>query len=323
MIELSIVVPVYRGETTLDPVVAELAALTGRQTTSGGLDWRVAEVVLVWDCGPDRSDETIRRLAAAHEWVRPVYLSRNFGQHPATLAGMASSGGDWVVTLDEDGQQDPRHIPEMLDRAYEDHTQLVYGVPSNPPPHGAMRNVASKLAKRVFVRFLAGGDGTEFSSYRLVLGEVARSVSAYAGAGVFLDVALGWVVGRTASWPVQSRTEGRPAGNYSWRRLSSHFWRLVVSSGTRPLRLVSALGFTIGAFGVLLSVFYVVRRLANDITVQGWTSVMVAQLLVGGAILFSLGVIAEYVGAALKAALGRPLYVIVRDPEESYGERPG
>jgi glycosyltransferase involved in cell wall biosynthesis len=321
MIQVSIVIPVYRGATTLDGVVAELSSLIEPRTSPGGRSWRVSEVVLVWDCGPDSSDQTIRALAARYDWVRPLYLSRNFGQHPATLAGMASSGGDWVVTLDEDGQHDPASIGPMLDRAFLDRTQLVYGVPTNPPPHTAARNMASKLAKQVFVRFLAGGEATEFSSYRLVLGEVARSVSAYAGAGVFLDVALGWVVGRTASWPVQSRSEGRSATSYSWRRLASHFWRLVVSSGTRPLRLVSGLGFTLASLGVLLSAIYIVRRVTNDITVQGWTTVIVAQLLVGGAILFSLGVIAEYVGASLKAALGRPLYVIVQDPEEAYGER--
>ena len=88
-------------------------------------------------------------------------------------------------------------------------------------------------------RSSGGNDASIFHSYRLVLGEVGRSVAAYAGAGVYLDVALGWVAGTAATCPVRLRAEGdRPSG-YSLRRLLSHFWRMVLTSGTRLLRLVS------------------------------------------------------------------------------------
>ncbi len=86
-------------------------------TTPGGLPFRVAEVLLVNDCGPDDSAGVMRRLEREHPWVRTIWLSRNFGQHAATLAGMASSGGDWIVTMDEDGQHDPADIPTLLDVA--------------------------------------------------------------------------------------------------------------------------------------------------------------------------------------------------------------
>ncbi len=90
---VSVVIPVYQGELTLEAVVAEIAASLPERQTPAGRTYRVTEVVLVHDCGPDASDAVIRRLAAHHEWVRPVWLSRNFGQHAATLAGIAASGG--------------------------------------------------------------------------------------------------------------------------------------------------------------------------------------------------------------------------------------
>ena len=77
----------------------------------------VTEVLLVHDNGPDDSAGVIRELAEQYDHVRAVWLSRNFGQHAATLAGMASSGGDWIVTMDEDGQHDPAAIGPMLDVA--------------------------------------------------------------------------------------------------------------------------------------------------------------------------------------------------------------
>jgi len=315
---VSVVIPVYRGAETLRPLLAEIEPLTKSQVTPEGRGFRVAEVVLVWDRGPDASDQAIRDLASAHNWVRPVWLSRNYGQHAATLAGMASAGGDWVVTMDEDGQHDPAAIAGLLDTALGDHAQVVYGVPVNPPPHGALRNGASKLVKSVAVRLLVEDVPKGFTSYRIVLGEIARSMAAYAGPGVYLDVALGWVTARVSHYPITARTEGRPATSYTFRRLASHFWRLVISSGTRPLRLVSGLGVLTALVGALLSLYFIFQRLNSQVPIAGWTSVMVTVLFVGGGMLFSLGVIAEYVGAVLRSAMGRPLYVTVRDPQEAF-----
>ena len=317
---MSVVVPVYAGESTLPAVLDELAALTQPQTTAGGRAFAVSEVLLVWDRGPGRSDRAIRALADQYPFVRPVWLSRNFGQHAATLAGMTSAEGDWIVTMDEDGQQDPAYIAPMIDRAYAEHAQLVYAAPTNDAPHGVWRNVSSRTAKWLFVKVLAGRSFAEFNSYRLILGEVGRSVAAYTGQGVYLDVALSWVVADVAKEPVVSRDEGRPASNYSLTKLLSHFGRLVVSSGTRPLMFVSIIGAAFVVIGALLTLWIIASLVFSNVPVTGWPSTMVAILIVGGATLLSLGIIAQYVGAATNMSLGKPLYVIVSDPEDTYGE---
>jgi len=185
-----VVIPVYSGEATLPTLVAEFAQQRENQQTPGGHTYRISEVLLVWDRGPGKSDQTIRDLAEQYDFIRPIWLSRNFGQHPATLAGLTSASGDWIVTMDEDGQQDPAFIPAMLDTAYQERAQLVYASPTNDAPHGALRNAASAVTKWFFVKLLAEGDFSEFNSYRLIQGEIARSVAAYTGPGVYLDVAL-------------------------------------------------------------------------------------------------------------------------------------
>src|SRR5262245_19155250 len=114
---ISLVIPVYCGEKTLPALIQEIVPLTSEQMTPGGSTFVISEVLLVHDCGPDRSDITIESLSALHSFVRPVWLSRNYGQHPATLAGMASATGDWVATIDDDGQQDPTDIGHMLENA--------------------------------------------------------------------------------------------------------------------------------------------------------------------------------------------------------------
>ena len=114
-LRVSIVIPVYAGETSLPTLIKEIAPLTQPQATPGGNSFLICEVLLVHDCGPDRSDRTLQALAIEYPFVQPVWLSRNYGQHAATMAGMASATGDWVVTIDEDGQQDPADIGSMLD----------------------------------------------------------------------------------------------------------------------------------------------------------------------------------------------------------------
>ncbi|HEY7822900.1 MAG TPA: glycosyltransferase, partial [Acidimicrobiia bacterium] len=90
-VSVSVVIPVYRGEDTLPALMAEIAPLTIEQTSPAGRAFRIEEVLLVWDRGPGHSDRTLRELAETYSWVKPVWLSRNFGQHAATLAGMTSS----------------------------------------------------------------------------------------------------------------------------------------------------------------------------------------------------------------------------------------
>jgi undecaprenyl-phosphate 4-deoxy-4-formamido-L-arabinose transferase len=226
---------------------------------------------------------------------------------------MASSGGDWIVTLDEDGQHDPSFIGAMLDAAMAAQATVVYADPSNNPPHGFVRNTASRMAKRL-VKFLTKGNETSlYHSYRLVLGELGRSIAAYSGAGVYLDVALGWVAENVTTCPVVLRTEGdRPSG-YSTRTLLSHFWRMVLTSGTGLLRFVSLAGVTMAVFGFLLAGALALARLLGNVEVQGWTSVMVVMLIGIGAVLVGLGVAAEYIGVAVNMAMGKPLFLVTSD----------
>lgn len=321
---ISVVIPVYQGEKTLPAVVSELLYFAEPRLTAAGHRYVIAEVLLVFDHGPDRSADVIRDLAEQHPIVRAVWLSRNFGQHPATLAGMASAGGDWVVTMDEDGQHDPAAISNMLDTAMARKSTLVYALPSNKPPHGFLRNAASKGAKKVVAALLSSADAPNYQSYRLITGEVARSVAAYAGNAVYLDVALGWIASNVSTCPVALREEGERKSGYKLRSLLSHFWRMVISSGTRGLRLVSLIGALFAFLGVCLAVYLLVAYLSgHGAGQQGWTSTMIVILISTGAILFSLGVIAEYVGVNVNMAMGKPAYLIVSDPAAGPLGRPG
>lgn len=311
---ISLVIPVYRGEKTLPTLIEEIRPLTRMQSTPGGMDYVICEVILVHDCGPDRSDRVIEALEVKYPFVRPVWLSRNYGQHAATMAGMASATGDWVATIDEDGQQAPSDICSLLDTAITASLQLVYAQPTNPAPHGWLRNTLSRAAKAITAKLLSNNQVGKFNSFRLVDGEIARTLAAYCNNGVYLDVGLFWITGRIGHCPVELRNDlGRPSG-YSYLKLFSHFWNLILTIGTRPLRLITMVGFSSLILAVGISSYALYAKFFWNSPVQGWTSLLIVVCFFSGAILTSLGVIAEYLAVTMGIVMGRPLYVVSTKP---------
>jgi glycosyltransferase involved in cell wall biosynthesis len=312
---VSVVVPVYRGQHTIGGLVAELHPLTRPTATPDGATFLVDEIILVHDHGPDLSDVVLQELQQTYEQVRTVWLSRNFGQDAATIAGMSTAGGDWIVTMDEDGQHDPGFIGAFLDTALAQRADLVYSKPTNTRPHGFLRNLTSRGAKVVMATAFRLPDSTRFESFRLIRGDIGRQLAGIAHSGVYLDVALSWVVDAVAQAPVVLRAEGRHESGYNYRRLFSLFWKMVLCSGTRVLRLVSLLGLTLGVIGGVMAAVVVCQALTEDVRApEGWASTIVVLLLCSGAILFSLGLIAEYLGVALHVLVGKPLYLTVETP---------
>ncbi len=320
-VRVSLVVPVYQGEKTLPFLMEEIEPMTSPQRTPEGTNFFISEVLLVHDCGPDRSDKILETLSEKYSFVSPVWLSRNYGQHAATMAGMASATGDWVATIDEDGQQDPKDIGSMLDCAQRDSFQLVYAQPTNPPPHGWIRNLFSKTAKNITAKLLGNAEVGQFNSFRLVDGEIARTMAAYCGNGVYLDVGLFWIAGRIGRCPIRLRNEmDRPSG-YSYFKLFGHFWNLILTTGTRPLRIITLIGFASILLAVAISFYAFYGKFFGTNPVQGWASMLIVVSFFSGAILTSLGVIAEYLAVTMGIAMGKPLYVVSTKPTRPTAEK--
>lgn len=317
---VSIVIPVYRGEKTLPILMDEIVPLTVESVSPMGNRFIVVELLLVHDCGPDHSDQTIERLAAQHSFVRPVWLSRNYGQHAATLAGMASATGDWVATIDEDGQQCPSDIANMLDAAITDSLRLVYAQPKNRPPHGWLRNALSRAAKSIVSKVLGNNKIGRFNSFRLVEGEIARSLAAYCGNGIYLDMGLFWITDRIGHCPVNLRAEMNRPSSYSYWKLLGHFWNLIFTTGTRPLRLITLMGFASVAVAFGIAGYAMYGKWQGDVPVQGWASLLIVVAFFSGCILTALGVIAEYLVVTMGIVMGKPLYVVATKPTR-YMER--
>lgn len=314
MISFSIVVPVYSGETYLTDLMSEIDKVkTGLETDGSNL--QLAEVIFVEDGAIDGSSALIDDLAGQYQYVAALHLSRNFGQHPATVAGILHSSGDWVVTMDEDLQHPPARITDLFNVVAEVGADIVYGKPRGGTHQSAIRDLSSRLYKRLIETLTGNHNIAKVSSFRLVRGPVARAASAICGHDTYFDVALGWFTQRVEStemdlWDLRYIHSGK--SRYSFRSLVSHARRLAFSSQIKLLRFGALLGIAILVLTVLAALvllpLWAFWPAVSE--VRGWTSLVLIICFFSGAILFLLGVLLEYVSILVLRAHGKPLFFV-------------
>lgn len=314
---LSVVIPVFGGEKTLDALVREIinAGKNNNILKINNLNfqYQLKEIILVHDGGSHESGEIIQSLATKYNIVKPVWLSRNFGQHAATLAGFQHSNSEWVITLDEDGRHDPVDFLKLFEKAILNNASVVYAKNIGNDSHHKVKSIFSKLLKAFIIKILFLDVPRNFSSFRLLSGEIARAISIYAGRGIYLDAALAWVTDRFEEVRISFRKDGRKS-TYSWKRLFEHFGRLIITTGVPPLRIIFLVGILslFLSFGLAGYIFY--EAVSSGYPIQGWASTMILMLLFFGVILFSLGLLAEFTGSQLRMSMGQPLYLVTTKP---------
>src|SRR5262245_52416184 len=168
---LSTITPVYQGEAFLHDLVRELAAVR-TSFEKEGLPVRLIEAIFVDDGSVDDSFAVLTRLQAEYDWVQVIALSRNFGQHPATVAGILHSSGDWVATLDEDLQHHPKYLRQLLVEAIVQRQDVMYAT-SEGGTHGSyFRDLSSRLCKAAVARLTGNPHVRKFSSFRMMRGSI-------------------------------------------------------------------------------------------------------------------------------------------------------
>lgn len=252
--QISTVTPVFRGEQFLGDLIDELSRLR-TQWEEDGLPFELVESIFVDDGSEDGSSQKLSELEREHAWVRVVFLSRNFGQHPATVAGMLHTSGDWVVTLDEDMQHPPSEIPSLLDTALTQNSDIIYASPKNAVHRSIFRDGASRISKWMTGLITGNPHVKQFNSFRLIRGNIARGAASVCGHDLYLDLALGWFTNRISQVKLvleDKRFQAEKASGYTFRKLLGHWRRLFISSQVRLLRL----GAGMGLFAILGATLY-------------------------------------------------------------------
>jgi undecaprenyl-phosphate 4-deoxy-4-formamido-L-arabinose transferase len=298
---VSVVVPVFNSAETLLDLVDEV---TQAMRNIG----RSFEIVLVDDGSIDAGWDRICEAAVENPVVRGINLSRNFGQHNATLCGVRSARFDVCVTLDDDLQHPPQEIPTLL-KKLDEGWDVVYGR-ARQHQHFWLRDWMAGLTKSAVGTAAGLSRVKEQSPFRALRTELRVAFSAYSGPDVLLDILLGWATTRFTSVEVDHRPPSRGRkSRYTVKSLFDMGILALTAYSTRPLRFVSWLGFALTAFGVLILGYVVVLALFVG-SVPGFPFLASMISIFGGTQLFTLGLFGEYLTRIFNRALGRPTYVV-------------
>jgi glycosyltransferase involved in cell wall biosynthesis len=295
---LSIVVPVYRGETLVEPLVERL-----RKSLSAVS--KKYEVILVNDGSPDDSWEVIERLAGKYNWVRGIRLMRNYGQHNATLCGVRLARYEVTITMDQDLQHPPEEIPVLL-AELEKGFDVVYGSPKKLP-QGFIRNLLTATIKRTLSNIMGINSVKNISAFRAFRTDLRSAFENFQSPTMIIDVLLSWGTTRFTSVPVDI-TEAS-SSNYNFASLIKATLLILTSYSTRPLRFASWIGFVMTLFGLGIFVYVLVIYFTVG-SLPGFPFLASIIALFSGAQLFALGIFGEYLARMFDRSMDRPAYVI-------------
>jgi undecaprenyl-phosphate 4-deoxy-4-formamido-L-arabinose transferase len=308
---VSVVVPVYKSEATLETLVQRLGSVLGARGAP-------FEIVLVNDGGRDRSWDVITKLAASSHCVRGIRLLRNYGQHNALLCGIRTAANDVIVTIDDDLQNPPEEIPKLI-AALSKGFDVVYGTPEK-----VSRDASRRFGSRTLRLLVASAVGAELalnmSSFRAFPRDLREAFGHYGGSFVSIDVLLTWGAASYGFVPVrhEPRTAGR--STYTFWKLLGYAIDVVTGFSTRPLRLASWIGFLFTIFGIAVLGWVVGRYLWLGYSLPGFPFLASVIAIFSGAQLFALGIIGEYLARIHLRTMERP-YAVVRETTGFADER--
>ena len=301
MAHISVVIPVYRAESCLEELYRRLKAALEPLTAD-------FEIMLVEDCGGDRSWPLIVELAQRDPRVKGIQFSRNFGQHYGITAGLDRCNGDWVVVMDCDLQDRPEEIPRLYAKAQEGHEIVVArrGKRSDP----LLKRFSSWLYYSVFSWLADMNYDPQAGNFRILSRKVINNYRNMRERSRFFGSLINWMGFPFTSIDVQHDERFAGDSSYTFGKL----WRLgaetIIAYSDKPLRIAVRLGFFIATCAFLYGLYILFLALFHGSPVTGWSSLIVSIYFMGGVIVAILGILGIYLGKTYDETKCRPLYVI-------------
>lgn len=299
-LDVSIVVPVYGGSAALtelrERVAASMAAL--------GLSH---ELILVDDRGQKEAWPIIVGLSQKYDDVIGVRLSRNFGQHAATICGVERARGRWIVTMDDDLEHAPESIAALLELGGDQHP-LVYGIFPRRT-HAGYRNLSSELMRKTLKRAFPDLN-EDYSSFRAIHHVLAKQLTQFKLSKPYIDGMLSWMTSSVRTVEIVHGERRHGESTYTIRKLLSHAVNIFVTFSHLPLRIASYAGAALAAASFAYMLYVLYAYLTGSVTNSGYTSLMSVVLFACGIQLLILGVLGEYIGRLMGAAYRKPVYLV-------------
>ncbi|UAJ09805.1 glycosyltransferase family 2 protein [Glacieibacterium megasporae] len=303
---LDIVVPCYNEEEVLPETARQLTALLDSLLAAGNVT--SAQVHFVDDGSRDRTWALIEQLHQADPRLCGIKLSRNRGHQNALMAGLGASTAAVVVSIDADLQDDPAIIADMVD-AYRGGAEIVLGVRSDRGTDSAFK----RLTGQGFYRFLKGM-GVEIvydhADYRLMSRRALNALAQYTETNLFLRALIPQLGFSVATVPYRRAERFAGESKYPLSKMLAFALDGLTSFSTRPLRLITLLGFLVSTVSFALGLWALSVAVFTTQGVPGWASTVVPIYLICGVQLLCIGIIGEYVGKIYFETKRRPRFII-------------
>lgn len=297
--DISVVVPVFNEETTLHAL---------RDAVADALAGESYELILVNDGSRDRSRAILHELAARYAEVVAVELSRNFGQHPAVLAGFSLARGRYVVTLDADLQNPPGEIPRIVAELRSGH-DVVGSVRENRQDPWLRKQVSALVNKAATASM-----GVGMSDYGCMLRGYSRDVTdeilELAEQSAFIPALAMMIARDPVEIPVGHGERDRGESKYSPLKLMRLGFDLLTGFSLLPIQMVSLTGVLVALSGIGFAFFLMVRRLIVGPESEGVFTLFAILFAFVGVLLLAVGLVGEYVGRIYAEVRRRPVYRI-------------
>lgn len=298
---ISVVSPEYKGEKMIPELVRRIIAAVVSITPD-------YEIILVNDCSPDNTWQAIEQECRLNPKVKGVNLSRNFGQHYAITAGLHFAKGEWVVVMDCDLQDRPEEIPNLYAKAQEGYDSVL--AQRIQRSDGFFKRLGSKLFYNVFSYLTETKQDASVANFGIYHRKVIDAVLSMGDAMRYFPTQIQWVGFNKAYFPIQhdERTEGK--SSYNFRRLFRLAFDTIISFSDKPMRLMMRMGLFVTLIAFVIGVVYIVRYCVGLTEVMGFTSLIISLWLLGGIIIYLIGIVGIYLGKLFEKAKERPTFIV-------------
>lgn len=306
MKKISFVIPCYRSENTIETVVNEIdeRMIECREKNLAD-DY---EIILVNDCSPDNVWSVLEKLAETRQDVTAINLAKNFGQHAALMAGYAHCSGDYILSLDDDGQAPLDALNRMLQKIEEGY-DVVYAY-YKEIKQNAFRRLGSFVASLMGQMCLQIPKDFRGSSFYVARKFIIDEMLNYKNAYPYLMGLVFRTTRNIASIETEHRSRLVGTSGYSFRSLLSLWLNGFTAFSVKPLELSVYLGSFTSVIGFIYAIVVIIRRILHPEMEAGWSSIISIQLITSGIIMIMLGLIGEYIGRIYISINNSPQYVI-------------
>ncbi|MBP7075911.1 MAG: glycosyltransferase family 2 protein [Bacteroidales bacterium] len=302
-INLSVIIPVLNEEKNIGNLYTEITAVLQKNSIVS------YEIIFVNDGSSDLSLPVIKGLAVSDNKVKYIDLSRNFGHQIAITAGLEVCSGKRIVFMDADFQDPPAVLGELYNKMNEGY-DVVYAKRESRKGDSVFKKLTARFFYRILSILTRSRIPVDTGDFRIISRRVANLLKKMPEQQKFLRGQIAWIGLKQTSvaYHRDKRLDG--VSGYSFKKM----WRFAVDGITSfsdfPLKFATYMGFVFSLVSFFIMLWALYQRIVAKEYVQGWASLIISVLFIGGIQLISLGIIGEYISRIGNNVRNRPLYVI-------------